>query len=212
MSAPTGPRSAGAALGVIRQALLEAYDDFARLVVFNLLWLLLSLPLVTAPPAAAGLYHATRELALRRPVDWHTFFEGFRQHFWLSWRWGLPNLLVAGVLGFNAWFYGQLQQPWTPLVQGALLGLFVLWLLLQLYTFPLLLAQQDRRLRVALRNSLVLYLKYPGFSLVLVGFTALLAALSTLLQLPWALISASLLAYVTHFCIFFLLKDDGANV
>jgi uncharacterized membrane protein YesL len=175
----------------------DAYFDFGKLLVYNLLWFALTLPLVTAPPAAAGLYFAVRQLANQQPADWRTFFEGFREHFWLSWRWGLLNLIVLAGLAANLWFYGLVEAEWGLWAQAGFMALLALWCLLQVYTFPLLLEQHDRRLRVALRNSIVFYLRRPGLSLGLALIIALLAAISLVLVPPaWLVLTGSLCAYL----------------
>lgn len=184
---------------LIWNSLVDAYYESVPLIVTNVLWVILTLPVITAPPAAAGLYYATNQLAQQKSVTWRTFFEGFRAHFWLGWRWGLVNLLVFAILGFNFWFYGRGETSWGVWLQGAFLGMMVLWGLLQLYTFPLLLEQQDRRMRTALRNSLVLFLRYPAFSIGLALLVALLVVVSTLFLPPfWLLFTASLSAYLAN--------------
>jgi uncharacterized membrane protein YesL len=183
----------------LRDALVDAYYDAIPLVTTNLLWFVLTLPLITAPPAAAGLYYVTNRLAHRRSASWRTFFEGFRSAFWLGWRWALTNLLALAVLGGSYWLYGRIGAGWSGWVQGLLLGLAVLWGLLQTYTFPLLLEQDDRRMLTALRNSVVLFVKYPVTSLGLALLVALLIVVSTLLLPPsWLLATASLGAYLAN--------------
>lgn len=182
----------------IRDALVDAYYDALPLVSVNLLWFMLTLPLVTAPPAAAGLYHTTNRLAHQRPANWRTFFEGFRTHFWLGWRWGLANLVVLSVLGGNYAFYGKLELSWGRWAQGLFLGLAMVWGLLQVYTFPLLLEQEDQRVLTAVRNSVVLYLQRPVFSLGLALLVVLLVGMSSLLPPSWLLITGSLCAYLTN--------------
>lgn len=183
----------------IREALADAYYDSISLIAINLLWFLLTLPLVTAPPAAAGLYYATNRLAHRRSANWRTFFEGFRVHFWLGWRWALANLLVLAVLGVNVWFYGRMGWDWGNWIQSVFLGLSILWGLLQIYTFPLLLEQRDRRVLVAVRNSAVLYLRRPLFSVGLALVVMLLIGLSTWLLPPcWLFFTASLSAFLAN--------------
>jgi hypothetical protein len=183
----------------IRDALIDAYYDAVPLVTTNVLWFVLTLPLVTAPPAAAGLYYVTNRLAHRRTASWRTFFEGFRLHFWLGWRWALTNFLTLVVLSGNFWFYGRMGAGWSTWVQGFLLGLAILWGLLQVYTFPLLLEQEDCRILTALRNSAVLFIKYPVISLELALSVMLLLVVSTLfLQPSWLLATASLCAYLAN--------------
>ncbi len=196
---------------IIRDALLEAYDSFSQLAIANILWFILTIPLVTAPPAAAGLFFYTHELAHRHPVDWRTFFTGFRKYFWLSWIWAVTNLVAIIILGVNAWFYMQVKTAWAPWMAGFFVGILVLWLLLQMYTFPLLLEQTDQRMRVALRNSVVLYLKRAGFSLALVFIVIPFAIISTIIPPLWIIITAAASAFLVNNCMIYLIDDISMN-
>ncbi len=189
------------------ECLLDAYDSFSQLMVVNLLWFFLTLPVVTAPPAAAGLYYYTHELASNHPVDWHTFFDGFRKYFWRAWLWALANLIAIIVFVVNAWFYYQVKTTWAPWIAGISIGLLVIWLLLQFYTFPLLLEQTDQRVRVAIRNSAVLYLKRPGPCLGLVLFLAPLGALSIVIPPLIIIIYAAVAAFLVNRWVIYLLED-----
>lgn len=106
--------------------LVEAYHNMAELVIVNILWFLLTLLVVTAPPAVAGLYYATNQIAYEKAISWRTFFEGFRTFFWMSWRWALMVVLVAALLIFNYLFYHGFGTEWSYWVQGAFLGLLIL--------------------------------------------------------------------------------------
>ena len=44
----------------LRDALVDAYYDWISLATINVLWFILTLPVITAPPAAAGLSYAVR--------------------------------------------------------------------------------------------------------------------------------------------------------
>ena len=179
--------------------LTDAWHYLWELLVFNLLWLILSIPLITAPPALAGLYYATNQLAHEREVNWRAFFEGFRLHFWLGWRWSGLNLLVVVLAFSNYIFYDRLQTSWSAWAQGGILGLLFMWSLLQIFTFPLLLEQSQRKLSIALRNSLVMYLKFPGFSLGMALFILVVAYLLSRFAWPtWLVLNASLFAYMSN--------------
>ena len=178
--------------------LVEAYHSMAELVIVNMLWFGLTILVVTAPPAAAGLYYATNQMAHEKAIGWRTFFEGFREHFWMSWRWALANLLVASLIVVNYLFYQGFESAWSTWVQGLFVGLFILWVLLNLYTFPLLLEQEDRRLIIALRNSLVIYIRRPLYAFgtaVLIGI--LIYGSSRFLFVLWPVITAGLGAYLS---------------
>lgn len=194
---------------VIYDALTDSYYAFGALVAWNILWVLGTVLLITAPPAMAAMCYAAHQLARQEPVTWRTFFEGFRKHFWLGWRWGLINVLVIALLISNGQFYSQFDTNWSGWIRGAFLGLFLLWLMIQVYVFPLLFEQERRSLLLALRNSVVLWLRYPGFSLSLLAFLIFLAVISSLLLQPaWLVITVSLGAYLASRGVLHLVGGD----
>lgn len=76
--------------------------------------------------------------------------------------------------------------------------LMILWLHLQIYMFPMLIEQTDKRLRTAVRNSVLLFAARPirtiGWGLLLGAMT-----LTAVFFYPsWAIISASLLLYLSN--------------
>ena len=179
--------------------IVDAYHETFDLFVVNLLWALLTIPVVTAPPAAAALYYATNRIAQGTYVNWRTFMEGFRLFFWMGWRWALLNLLIISVLVSNYIFYLQQQLPWSGWGQWVMLIFAILWYLLQVYTFPLLIEQKDRRLRTALRNSMVLYLRRTVLALSTAVLIAAWLYLCTRYLTPaWLIITPSLAAYLAN--------------
>jgi hypothetical protein len=178
--------------------LADSYDSGSELVVTNLLWFLFTVLLVTAPPAQAGLFYTTFQLSRGRYEGARTFFEGFRMYFWMSWRWVLLNLLVLAVIVANIWFYSGFRTQWSVWVMGFFLGLGLIWLMLQTFTGPLLMVQEDRRVLVALRNSAVLFIKKPLACINVFLIVLVLTGLSTLLGVPWLLLTGSLCAYLVQ--------------
>jgi len=182
-----------------RETLINLYYDLVPLVSLNIIWFLLTLPIVTAFPAAAGLYYATNQLAHQKGAGWKTFFDGFRIHFWLSWRWGLLNVIIILVAVSNIKFYGQLEAEWSVWLRGVIIGLSILWGIIQLYTFPFLLEQEKQRLSTALRNSMVLLATRPAPVLSVAFLSLMLAVLSTVIALPaWFFFTASLSVYLAN--------------
>jgi uncharacterized membrane protein YesL len=182
-----------------REQLIDLYVRSIDLITANVVWFLLSLPLITAFPATAGLYHAMNHFAHGRVGNGRVVWEGFRAHFWLSWKWGLANLAVFGILWVNIQFYGSLDAGWAVWARAFLIILFMLWGVLQLYTFPLLLEQEDQRIRTALRNSMVLFIRRPlqtiGWALTV--FTLALGS-SAFLPITWIVITAALCLYFSN--------------
>ena len=72
------------AVRVIYQALVAAYDGFWMMWLAELIWLALSLPVITAPAAAAGMYYTMKQLAYGESLEWKMYFAGVRRYFFAS--------------------------------------------------------------------------------------------------------------------------------
>lgn len=183
----------------LRDRLTDAYMMAIPLIMLNVAWFVASLPLVTAIPAAGALFYATNQIAHGKPASWSTFGEGFRVCFRRSWTWGLLNVLVAlAAIGY-LYLFASLEggaRIWASAL--VLVGVF-LWLSLQVYTFPLLLEQEQPRLRLAYRNAAILLLRRPLFTFGTAALLIALAIVTTLLLLPaWLLIMGSFCAYLAN--------------
>ena len=183
----------------LRDRIMPIYGAVAPFIILNLLWIAVSLPIVTMIPATAALLYAMNCHAHGHTADWSTFFQGLRRWFFRSYLWGGLNVVVIVVLIANTAFYTQLQTPWAVIPTALAIGLLVLWLTLQVLTFPLMLQQEKPGLLLALRNSVVLVSRRP---LPILGTTlliALIVAVSTFLFPPaWLFITASLCAYLMN--------------
>ena len=183
----------------LRNKLVDAYMGTIPLITLNLVWLITSLPLITLIPSTAALLYATNRLAHGKVADAHTFFEGFRLFFRRSWLWGLLNVLVAVILASNFIYYGRLQEKWATVADAIVIVVTVIWLSLQVYSFPLLLEQEKPSLRLALRNSLILLIRRPFFTFGAVLLMVALVVFSSLVLVPlWFFITASACAYVAN--------------
>jgi uncharacterized membrane protein YesL len=146
--------------------------------VINLLLALSWLTIILGPPATFGLYYVTNALAHGRSIGPQGMLQGGRRYLLTSWRWMLLNLAVVVVIGVNYAFYDSMTPAWANFLQAAFLLLGAAWLIVQFYTLPYLMEQEEQRLRVALRNGLFTALAAPGYTLVVAGAAALVAALS----------------------------------
>lgn len=198
--------------GAFQDILIGAYYDLISLILVNIIWFLFTVPIITAIPALGGLYHATNRLAHQTPADWRTFWQGFREHFWLSWRWGLLNAAVFGVLGSSLWFYAHVDADWANWVYFVVLGMLIWWAILQLFTYPLLLEQSDRRLQVAVRNSLVMLLRRPLFTASAgAGIVALILFSVYIMRPAWIFITGSLCAYLANRAVLDTIRAQSAG-
>jgi uncharacterized membrane protein YesL len=176
----------------LRDKLIDAYVALIPLIMLNLVWFVVSLPIVTAIPATGGLIYATNKLAHGRSADWRTLFEGLRQYFWQSWIIGLANVAVIGVFSTNFLLYSFDASNRVVWARGLVIILALFWLALQIYLFPLLIEQERPDLGTALRNALVIIIKRPLFTLgVTLGIAVLAVGTTLVIQPAWIFITAS---------------------
>lgn len=165
-------------LQVVGRSLRSWWDDWINMVVVNLLLSLAWLTIVLGPPATLGLYYVANHLARGQSLGPRGLLEGGRRYFLQSWVWFLLNLAVALILGVNYFFYASLTPAWADFLKAAFVLLGLAWLVVQFYALPFFIAQQEKRVGLALRNGLFTALAAPGYSLVVAGAAVLVAGIS----------------------------------
>ena len=144
----------------------HAYDHLGLLVVANLLWLALCVPVITAPAATAGLFALARRITDGEHVSLADFFLGFRADFLPALKVGSFTLAAVLLLWVNVDFYSHLGG-WATL-PGMLLAAVMIWagafLLLMHVHAHALIARGDVALRTVLRKSALLVLDNIGYS------------------------------------------------
>lgn len=175
------------ALHLIKRALALWWDELIVFTFFNVVWLVLQIPIITGPPATAAMYAIARRVVDNELVDPLDGWRALRRMFVPAWKWGTVNLFFAILIVADLWGYHQAEgQVWT-ILRLLWSALALVWFAMNLFYWPFWLAQSDRRMVNTLRNSLVLMLKVPGFALTLTVISALLIAVSVLTTLPLAI-------------------------
>jgi hypothetical protein len=199
---------------LIYDGFLIAWDGFWVIWISDLLWLLFCLPLVTAPMGFAGLYECASGLAYGESITWRTFFSGIKRHLGTCYRWAVFNLIVILFLAFYVWFFspfkGNLTGLASTLLSGVTLALIVLWWIFNQFTFPFMLVQQQPSYSKALRNSLVMLIKWPGVTLGFTLFNLALLALCLLLRFPLVVCGGSLPALMACLCVRYSIEQAPA--
>ena len=183
-----------AALGVAWETLKDWYNVMVWLAALNILWIGSGLTVVLLGPATAGLAAVTNSIAHGTGQHFEDFKAGARDYLWISLRWLLLNVIVAALLAANVVFYGAIESPIGPVFQVVAATLGAVWLAAQLYVWPFLMEQEDKRLRLALRNAVFLALGTPLYTLTLLAVAAAVVVLSIATVLPLAILTASFLA------------------
>jgi len=186
---------------LIYDGFLLMWDGFWIVWLSNLFWLALLIPVITIPLAFAGLYTCAHGLAHGESLEWQSFFTGIKKYFGASLRWSGANLLVFFVLTFYIWFFSFRGNNPTDVWRNVFIVLALLWSALNMYTFPFMLVQQKPSYLNALRNSAILFLKWPGQALGFTLFILLVIGLSLWLRFPWLVFGASLPALMSCLCV-----------
>ena len=183
-----------AALSLCRRTIIHLNHRGYIYVWANILWFLLTLPIITAPAAWAGLVYLSRQAHLKRTATLNDFWTGFRMNLWRGALMAVLNILVIGINLFNIGVYaGQMDVPSLVLRWVWWLTL-VIWLVVQFYMWPMFYELKKPTLWGAFRNALVMVLLNPLFTLVLIAVVALLVVVSTYLFPAWVVLTGSVLA------------------
>ena len=193
---PTRLRTADILGPAFRRFLWNCYDHLGLLILANLLWLALLIPIVTAPAATAGLFEIARKIANREEVRVRDFFTGFRRDLLPSSKVDALTLLAGFLLWVAIDFYSHLSG-WATF-PGMFLAAALIWittyvLLMHVHLHPLI-ATGDRGLKTLLRKSGLLVLDNVGYSVGIAVQALMVAVICTLTGAGLVLVLGSCLA------------------
>lgn len=160
----------------------------------NILWFLLTLPIITAPAAWAGLINLSRQAYLNRTATLDDFWAGFRMNLGRGALMTVLNIVVIGLNLFNLGSYANSTDFTTLTLRSVWWLTLVIWFVIQFYMWPLFYELKQPTLWGAIRNAFVMALLNPLFTIVLIVVVALLVAVSTFLFPAWVLLTGSALA------------------
>ncbi len=210
IEAPEKRRRVGmiAAWEAIAQAVIDLRYVGVSLAYFNVIWLIGCLPVITAPASTAALYVITRRMNRREDVGWRDFLRALRTYFFAGWRWAFLNGVAAGIIFANLTFYSYMPAPAGPLLIALWLGATVLWLIVQMYCFPVMLEQETPTLRHSVRNAWVLALRHPFFTLTYALVAGFFVFISVVIPYLWVLITVALLAFLYNGAVRYLVQIE----
>ena len=208
---------------ILWKSVVDVYDNLFPMVGMNLLWLLLSIPLVVivtgilllfqlpntlafalallfallAPsPASVGVHTYANSLVKEERVEFELFWTGLRSLWSRSLALLAVGVIGAALLGVNLYFY--LTNSTQVLHYLAILWLYglILWTMMLLYMNPLLVEQENKSLKLIVRNAFVLCLDNLLPSVVILVVLLALSILSIGITLLVALLTGSFVAVV----------------
>lgn len=163
----------------------------------NLLWIGLSLPIITAPAAWAGLIKMSRRAHTQPTATLDDFWEGFRENLKRGAVLAIVNLLVVGINLFNLISYANAPPTFSVLILRWLwISILVGWFIVQLYLWPLFYEMKQPSVIGAMRNAFVMMILNPVFTIGIALAVGVIITLSTVLVALWILLTGSLLAII----------------
>ncbi len=182
-----------APLRTIVVAFFHWWDDLVMQSVMSLIWSLSWFTVILGPPITFGIYYVQSQYVRGENPGLRGMWEGMRKYFFKSWQWMLANLLIVSVLIASIDAYRLIEAGWADFARGLTIAIGVGWVIVQFYAVPLLMVQEQKSLRLAWRNGLMMTLASPGYLSALFLFLALFGAVSALLVFP------TILGYISLF-------------
>jgi hypothetical protein len=113
-------------------------------------------------------------------------------------------------LGFNTWFYLNVDHPIALVLMALMLGLASFWLIWQFYTVSCFFLQEEKELKPAWKNGLAIILLQPGYAIVIALVMLILVGLSLTTFIPFFLGSVPLIAILGLRAVQETIKQDDA--
>lgn len=185
------------------------------LLLANLLWLGLSLLVITWPAATAGLFYLARRVAEEeltadpQPATIDDFWIGFRQYWRRSSILAIGDLAGLALIVLALRFYGE--STVTPLswLVGPITLIGLAWAGAQFYIYPLLIQRSDTRVRLVMREAFLMAISYPLNTYSLLLTTLILSIAATILAGPILLIFFSFIAILQTIVLRAILAQRG---
>lgn len=184
------------AFKIIGRAIALWWSHFMILVFFNIIWLILQIPIVTGPPATAAMYvialRVVDEDIIVLRIGWDTLLKMF----FPAIKWGAVNFLVVIALLVNFWAYQNFTGTGWVILRLAWGTIGLGWFAVNLFYWPFWLFQEDSSMGTTIKNCFLFLAKRPLFSLTLTIISTLLIIGSVLTTLPMTAVLMSWLALI----------------
>jgi uncharacterized membrane protein YesL len=175
----------------------------------NVLWFILSLPVVTAPAAWAGMIRLSRTAYLEPQANLDDFWAGFRENLKRGAVLAAVNVVIFGLTWANLTAYQTASGTTFNVARIVWTLALLLWVTVQLYLWPIFYAMETPNLRGALRNALVMLVLNPLFTLGFILGVAVIVAFSIAFFAAWPLLTGGALAAVSTAAVFDRLEAAG---
>lgn len=160
----------------------------------NVLWFALSLPIITAPAAWAGLVRMSHRAHIGPTADIHDFLEGFKENLGRGFVLTLLNAFIILLNISNLTAYRQESGLLFDVLRFVWILILFIWFSIQFYLWPLFYEMKQPSLWGAFRNASVMFLLNPFFTIGVWIVILLVLVFSILLVAPWILLTGGVIA------------------
>jgi len=176
------------------------WDLAVEMMLLNIVVAILSVTVVLAPLALFGMFYCVSVMVYGEDYGiGRTFslaFEGARKYWRAAWIWFLANAVILTIMSVNIVYYGKIEEFWAVLLRSFFVVITMLWLMIQIYSVPYFFEQNEKSVRIALKNGFFTLFAAPTFSLMICGGVMLLAVLFSGLFVPVFLGGLPLLSFI----------------
>lgn len=169
-------------LRAIVRTMADWWGELYVLSLANFLWLLLLVPVITAPAATAALFTVGWHTARHEGTSVREFFAAFRNALISSIPLGLLTLLGSAFVGFDLFYYvlalngGALRLD--SLVTWTAFYLLLIWMQFLGYCWAHFAARPDVGFGGTLKNAAIITFRFSAYNLVISLFGLLLLGFS----------------------------------
>jgi len=191
---------------VIGRAIRATYEELFLCVFMSVVWWLGTILVVTAAPVMLGMNRVANRSANYKRVDNSFFWQSTRQFFGRGWLLYAITFLAPAAVVFNIWFYINSASTWMRIIGVAWIWILLLVLMLIQYLFPLFWQQDEPSIKMVLRNALLLTLRFPLYTFLILLFHIFIMALSVIPIIAF-LLSPALMAMTANFALVGMLQE-----
>lgn len=206
---------------IVKNAAADVWDEMLYLMVFNIIWVVITIPglwlivqgatlaflpftllgvilLLPCSFVLFGLIFTVYDIGEAKGIGLGTFWKHIRQTWRQAYGWGLINLAVGVIAWGNWFFYAQVEAAWAGFAQMVVLALGLLWLILQLLALAFYPRLERPGFKLALRNAGVVLGRYPLAGIFLLIVVLLIAAVASFFPIIYFLGAFSIIAVIAN--------------
>ncbi|MFC1976408.1 hypothetical protein ACFLXQ_08410 [Chloroflexota bacterium] len=195
----------------IKQSAIDIWDEMLYLIVFNVIWLVGTLLIIPWPFVTFALFAIAYDVGQSKGIGFGKFFSYGRQAWKQAYIWGGINLGILIVALVNVSFYSNIAASWAAFLQMLIIGVSIIWFVLQLIALPIYPRLEEPGFKQAVRNAAVLFGRYPLVILTIVGLAAILVAVPLffgILQILFVLGTFSIIAILMNRMVEAMIKRE----